>query len=418
MISPDYIPVLRWPLDIRRSVVEGVECMMLRDPIGVAEDPAIVPLELMAIITRFDGSRTVADILKEGAAYGVTLKIISDVIESLVDLGLLDTQSVREKLEKLKAEYAKATTRECSLSGRAYPADVNGLRSLIDDYKRKAPDLTSAVNGAQVSAVMCPHIDYHRGWKTYAQCAHILDKLSAPDIIIFFGTAHQFSKSIFSLSRKIHSCPLGDFHPAAQALDKLEIFTEGKNFYDDEFNHRTEHSIELQLPIVAHSFSNAKLPQIIPILVGSFHSCFESGLSPRAIEEVDKFICALGDTLSWLIDSDKKVLLYSGVDLSHIGQHFGDLVRSDQNRLREVENSDKALLDLAFAMEPEELFNFQAQAKDKNRVCGYSSLYTMLSAMKRAGVSAKGNLVEYRQAVDTDSDCTVSFATAYWQNAD
>ena len=41
-------------------------------------------------------------------------------------------------------------------------------------------------------------------------------------------------------------------------------------------------------------------------------------------------------------------------------------------------------------------------------------MYTTLSALKKSGMNLRGELIEYRQAVEPASDCIVTFASAYW----
>src|SRR5688572_10225525 len=68
------LPPLR-PLDIKRITHQGREFFMLRDPLKLAgEDALLVPVELGPLLVLLDGTRTAAGIARElPARYGVTL---------------------------------------------------------------------------------------------------------------------------------------------------------------------------------------------------------------------------------------------------------------------------------------------------------------------------------------------------------
>ena len=83
-------PKLRWPLDVQYIVQEGQDYAVLRDPLEVAAESALVPAPLMPIIARFDGTQSIETIVTEGEPYGVTSELVRSIIEQLDHFMLID----------------------------------------------------------------------------------------------------------------------------------------------------------------------------------------------------------------------------------------------------------------------------------------------------------------------------------------
>ncbi len=56
----------------------------------------------------------------------------------------------------------------------------------------------------------------------------------------------------------------------------------GRDLFDDELTHRTEHSIEFQVVFLQYLLGGRRDFTIVPILVGSFHDLMERGIDPIA----------------------------------------------------------------------------------------------------------------------------------------
>ena len=64
----------------------------------------------------------------------------------------------------------------------------------------------------------------------------------------------------------------------------------GRDLFDDELSHRTEHSIEFQVVFLQYLLGGRRDFSIVPILVGSFHDLMERGVDPIDDPEVSRFI--------------------------------------------------------------------------------------------------------------------------------
>jgi AmmeMemoRadiSam system protein B len=90
-----------------------------------------------------------------------------------------------------------------------------------------------------------------------------------------------------------------------------------------------------------------------------------------------------------------------------VGARFGDSEPLSEGFIEGVENSDRALLEASGAMDAEGFFEVVTRECDRTRVCGTSSIYTMLQAMEAEG----GELLKYDQAIDEEAQSMVSFAS-------
>lgn len=411
-------PKLRWPLDLQSVQIEGRNFIVLKDQSGVSPEPAVVPAGFAAIVGRFDGTRTVEDIAREGGLYGVTIELVIQLAQELSRMHFLETSETQARWENIVREYRASPRREAALAGLVYPEDPRELNQALEEYIGNASTITyRKLPQTNVVGLICPHIDYRRGWHTYGTAFSILKEVNRPDAIFLFGTAHQAGEGYFHLTNKEFATPLGTFPVESSVMQGLANAYGTERCFRNEILHRREHSLELQLPFLAYRYQESSLPPIIPILVGSFHECVIRDRRPSEVAEISEFIDAVAEVTKVARLSGKQFLYYGGVDLAHVGQHFGDTNRVANDGLLHIETRDKELLDCILRGDEEMLFEHIQEDKDARRICGFPSMYVMLAALRRAGVRVKGELVEYRQAVDPVTDCIVTFASACWTEA-
>ena len=408
-------PKLRWPLVTEHLEHEGQRYLLLKDQYGIASQPALVPLPLVAVLSRFDGATSIENIVHEGATFGLTLEIALRLADDLAALGFLDTEETRTRVRLAEQEFLNNPVRPEALAGAIYPADPEELRTALKGYINGVERTFSGPkHREEIIGMICPHIDYARGWKTYASAYSALEHIKRPDVIFLLGTSHYGGTSIYQLSRKDFRTPIGTFPAAQDVIDRLCAVIGSERLFQDEYLHKREHSLELQLPFLAHRYGVESLPRLVPILVGSFHSFLVEQHSPLENPEVADFVGTLAEVTKQLRMSGQRVLYYGGVDLAHVGLHFGDHERFSDSKLNDIRVRDQELLDTILASNEDRLFKHVAEDCDKRRICGFPSMYTMLAALRRAGIRLNGHFIEYRQAVEPKTDCVVTFASACW----
>jgi AmmeMemoRadiSam system protein B len=408
-------PQLRWPLQIEHTELEGKKYIVLRDDQGIAPKPAIIPLPLMPIISRFDGTQSLDTIVAEAAAYGLTLEIAAQLADELHVMKFLESPEIRAELQEIERRFLENPVRPEALADVIYPSDPESLRQTISAYLAGAETgLQSPASAGELIGLICPHIDYNRGWQTYASAYSALEQNPLPDIVFLLGTSHSGGKSLFQFSKKDFRSPLGTFPAAKDIIDDFVNVLGADYCFRDEYLHKREHSLELQLPFLAYRAKGENFPRLVPILVGSFHSFLVEQHSPMESSEVADTVGVLAELIKTLRLSGSKVLLYGGVDLAHVGRYFGDVQRMSDTQLEVIRTRDQQLLEAVLASDEEKLFAHMAEDLDQRRICGFPSIYTMLAAFRRAGLRTQGHFIEYRQAVEKNSDCVVTFASACW----
>lgn len=407
-------PELRWPLEVKRQEFQGQEVVILICPLGISVEPAVFPASVMPIIARFDGKHSIAEIVDEGQSYGVTLELVCQIARDLKNLMFLKTLETVSRWRQIQDEFNTAKTRPAALADSAYPSDLNALKQEIRGYLMRSNHKPFELEAdREISAIMSPHIDYRRGWSGYAASYTALEKASKPDILVIFGTSHNYGDKLFRLTNKNFESPFGEFRVARSVLNALENMLSPEVIYHDEYAHKTEHSIELQLPFLGYRYEG-DLPEILPVLVGSFHSYVTTKKVPPDNSEAGLFIRSLAEVLNEVRKSGKSVLFYAGVDFAHVGMHFGDQIRICDSGLSEVEKRDKEMLKAVLGSDSKQLFEHIVEDFDKRRICGFPSLYTMMEVMKALGMDCHGHYLDYSQAVDQASDTVVTFASGCW----
>ena len=404
---------LRWPLDIRPFEHEDRKYILIADPKGISEGITTLPAAYSEVLRRLDGSKSLAAILAELEQFGLSSELLLEVAEKLDELFLLDNVRASIKESELKAEFRALTFRKMSLAGSVYPVEPAECRSSFERYYTDAEEEGALPLPGGTTAVISPHIDYQRGWAAYARLHRRL-RISEPyDLVVLFGTAHQPSQYLFHLSPKAFETPFGTMEGSAELVEQIAESYGSERCLTDEYLHKAEHSIELQLPFLCDR-PDGKRAAILPILVGSFHSYFLNGIQPLEAEEVSGFVDSLVAALQSVIEN-KRVLFYAGVDLSHVGTHFGDEVSLDSAKLEALKNRDAAFLTAMLNGDVADMINMLGTDADASRICGYPSLVIMLTVMRRLGLNTSGgDLIDYAQAYDANADLAVSYASAFY----
>jgi AmmeMemoRadiSam system protein B len=223
------------------------------------------------------------------------------------------------------------------------------------------------------------------------------------------GTSHKYSPLAFHLTAKDFACPLGtlecDRAFVAQVANRHGV----QRAFADEFLHKREHSLELQLPFMAALKPQAR---IAPILVGSFHHMIAAGKYPHEFEEYESFVGALVEAIRAKHADSKHVCFIAGVDMAHLGRHFGDTEPLSVDRMHSVAEQDATYLNAIAQGDKKALFDHICADGDARRVCGFPTMYTILDVLSRTGLSYSCDVIKYEQAVDMKADCAVTFAGA------
>lgn len=409
-------PLLR-PIEAFPMEHEGKRMVGLRDPQGYFEGPLLLPADLLAVLQHFDGTNSIRDIqaaVMQRHGQLVHAEQLEAFVGELDQALLLDSDHFRSVVAEQHAAFRRLTVRPPALAGHSYPAEPEELTSSLSDYFTApgGPGGLSATDGhpdGRLAAIIAPHIDYARGGPCYAYAYKTLRESCRASCFVILGTCHRPTSHPFVLTRKAFQTPLGVVPTDGAFIDSLQARVEG-DLFADEFVHRSEHTIELQVAFLQHILSGSQPFRIVPILVGSFHEAVATGRPPVTVEPIGQFIEALREALD---EQPGGVCLVGSADLAHVGPQFGDPSPIDQSDLDRVRRDDLALMDHAVAVDAEGFFQEITAQDDRNRICGFPPIYTLLAALEDG---VEGGLLNYGQWPSPHG--TVTYASLAYRRSD
>lgn len=396
-------PKLR-TIDMVPVQFNGRPHLLLRDPLQLTDKMLMVSAQAGVVLALLDGTRTVREIqvdLMRLTGEFVMSDQIEELLRQLDECLFLDNERFKEALNAAISAYCQSPFRSPILSGSAYPSDPSSLRSMLDSFFEppKGPGHPSGVKySCPLKAVVAPHIDLSRGGFTYAWAYKDLAEAPQPELFIILGIAHYPMGNLFAATTKDFVTPLGRARAAVEFIEALNSRC-GFDLLADEFAHRHEHSVELQVIWLQHLFGDVK---IVPIICAGFEDLVEPGESPVSLPQVKEFVEAFQETLS---EYSGQVTIIASVDLSHIGFRFGDRMSITPVTLRWLEAEDRLFLEKVANGDEEGMFALIHADRNSRRVDAYPALYVMLKVLG----DVKGEIRHYDQSVEGRNESVVTF---------
>jgi AmmeMemoRadiSam system protein B len=379
--------------------------IILWDKLGLAEEPVRLRIEEFFWLQQFDGRRTLrdvqADAMRMAGGQLLPLELFTSFVEKM-EAGLyLDGPRFRGKLAE--------PIRQPACIG-CYLGEPEPLRTQLKRFftGRGGPGLPRErkPDGA-LRAALIPHIDYSRGGHTFAWGFKEVVERADAALFVIIGTSH-YSAHRFTLTRKSFLTPLGIALTDQRYIDRL-VKHYGDGLFDDEIAHLPEHSIELEVVFLQFLYENKRPIRIVPLLVGPFQDCVETGKSPTTQDDVGRMIEALRRTEA---EMNEPICYIISGDLAHIGPKFGDPEPVDNPVRTHSRAKDEEILKRAEAADAAGYFQVIAGERDRRRICGLPPTFTLLEAVR----PGHGKLLHYDQYVHPLGYECVSFASvAFYQ---
>ncbi len=383
--------------------------VLIWDPTGLTSDKLIVPLSYFYLLQFFDGEHSLdqigAEYLKKFGEFFVPdrlQKLVADLDAKL----FLEGERVEAAKRAAAAAYREAPVRQAAFAGKSYEEDREKLKLQLDGFfaSREGPGSKPSVNaGKTIKGIVAPHHEMRMSGPIYAWAYKELKEAESPDLFVVLGTRHAGLKNLFAVTDKDFETPLGRV-PVNRAV--LEQFREsgGAPFFEEDVSHRSEHTIEFQLPFLQHTVGSAKPITMVPVLCAFPPACLTNPQLHELGAKVSAFIGALKRALA---ESGKEFCVVASADLAHIGMRYGDskaptdfsfhrCMQMDMEMLKHVENLDA----VAFA-------RFIEKEEDARRICGFSPIYTMLKLIQ----AEKGEVLRYDRGITDQFNSTVTFAS-------
>jgi len=383
---------------------------LLRDPRRLSQAEMIVPSDIAYLISKFDGQHTIREAQVEYVRqFGTLLTTdrIGEILRQLEDAHFLDTEGFRRFEAELAEAFRALATRPAAHAARlpgqgSYP---EGAGEFTRTWQER---LEAVVVPGDFSpddcrpALIAPHYDLNGAADCYAAAYGLLARAQPPDVVIILGIAHSGGESPFALTRKPFETPFGALEVDKDIVAALERAVP-LDIYADELLHRDEHSVEFQAVLLHFLYrEQSEPPKIVPILCGAYHRQDGEMTHPAAAGPAKAFLEALRDIVA--ADS-RRIAVIASADLSHVGARFGQ-PPVNQALLELSRRHDTALLEKAQAGDADGLYAVLAEVGDRYNVCGFPAIYALLRVLQ----VTEGAILSYRQAVDTQTQSSVSFA--------
>lgn len=400
-------PKIRRDLNAFPITVDGKAMICFQDSQKLSQGVLIPHVLFARIVSLFDGQHSVRDIQYEAMRrYGelVYTDQIKGVAEQFDAALLLESPRFHETLEKLIDDFRKGSLRPAFFSGKSYAADASELKDQLRAYF-----VSPSGPGAPVSetrtpgmrGIIAPHIDFQRGGHCYAWAYKALAEAEAADLYIILGIAHAPSEGRFSLTLKDFETPLGIVRTDKGFVKALSLQC-SQNLFQDEFLHRSEHSIEFQVVFLQSVLGSEMKAKIVPILCGSFDHYLDEGRLPEEDPSVSEFLDAMRSEAAV---SQRRICFIAGVDLSHIGPQFGDPKSVDDFIRCRIKEEDMEVLKKVASFDAEGFFRLLEKDRNGSRICGFPAIYVQLKTME----AFRGEILKYDQGPTPDGQSVVSF---------
>jgi AmmeMemoRadiSam system protein B len=381
---------------------QGQQVLSLRDPLRLSAGSALVPHAITPLLALCDGTRDLAA-LRLGFLLRTGISLLPSQVEALIqaldEALLLDNHRFRSALQQALETYRSAPCRPLALAGEVYPEDVAQLLSTLDEYSQQATAPGENPRG-RVVGVISPHIDFARGWRTYAKTWQMArSAVEEAELVILLGTDHGGSPGSLTLTRQSYATPWGTLPTDIELVDHLAGILGQDRAFAEEMHHIGEHSIELTT-VWLHYIAGGKPKRLLPVLCGPHEPLLTS---------TDGDTARIWRALEFLAEKAAQpgTLVVAGGDLSHVGPTFGDPAPFDLAGKFHVRLSDEQWLTAVCSGDSNLLKHYILQHGDPTRICGAAPIHFMVSILQKA----QGQVVAYEQCpADEEFGSLVSVA--------
>jgi len=262
-----------------------------------------------------------------------------------------------------------------SVAGMFYPAGETACREQVANHLATpaVPHLESLVRGGVV-----PHAGWSYSGPTAGRVFATLSAQDAPETIVLFGAVHRWGVRGASMyGSGSWRTPLGDLSIDVELAQEV-LRGGGGAILDSPDAHAGEHSIEVQLPFIAHLFPGTR---ILPIAVPP---------SPDA-HKLGAQVASAARTLG------RRTLAIGTSDLTHYGPRYGLApVGAGDQALEWVKKNDARLLDLTVQMRAAEVVE---EAREHQNACGAGAIAASIAHAAELGAT-RGIVLDYTTSHD------------------
>ena len=393
-------------IDVMPSPIQERPGLLLRDPFGYTETVLVLPHPWLALLSCLDGEHTELDaqalLTRLSGGELVGSERVRELVTLLSEEGFLETDELRALKERKHEAFRRASVREASHAGTAYPDTAEGIQERFAE-EMPAPSPKKSLP----SVLAAPHVSPEGGYASY-RAAYDFDADGEEPTFVILGTSHYGRPERFGLTRKPFRTPLGTAEVASDLHDLL-VARAGAAVVEEDYCHAREHAVEFQVLFLQYRMR--KPIRILPVLCGPFVESLKTGNPPESQDATKRFFDALGEIASTRSD----LVWVLGVDMAHVGRRYGhaEAVRAEEGVMIEVAEQDRERLDRICAGDDEGFFELVHPDSDPLNWCGYPPFYTFLKSAAPA-LNLEGEVLKYEQW-NIDEASVVSFAAMHFR---
>jgi AmmeMemoRadiSam system protein B len=232
--------------------------------------------------------------------------------------------------------------------------------------------------------MICPHIDYERGWRVYAALMEpCRQAIMDAELLIVLGTDHYDDGNPLTLTKQSYQTPYGILPTDVESVEILTQQLTGIDTLRGELRHQYEHSLELALVWLHHMRVGAAC-SVLPILCGAHEFLFEDGTGNE-----NAWVSEFVETIR-AITKHRKTLIVAAADLAHVGAVFGGPKLPPDQRVQMALADEKLLLSVIEGNHQAFIGEIQ-RVEDRNNVCGITPIYLLLRSLS----PARGHVLSY-----------------------
>ncbi|MDD5130683.1 MAG: AmmeMemoRadiSam system protein B [Candidatus Omnitrophica bacterium] len=250
------------------------------------------------------------------------------------------------------------------VAGQFYPSDAQELSAMISSFAQKA------AQKKDVLGCILPHAGYIYSGKV-AACT--ISRVRIKDTVVLLGPNHTGLGVTFSIMPEgVWQTPLGNVEINAQLAS---LFLSKSNYLEaDGLAHLSEHSLEVELPIIQHYRKDFK---IVPIAVKT--------------DDLTKLKAVAQELAKVVIENNlgNSVMFVASSDLTHYEP-------------QEIAKT-KDMLAIEAILELNEQKLEERIKKKGVSMCGFAPIAILIKIAKLLGAK-KGELIEYQTSGDVSGD--------------
>ncbi len=407
----------------------------LRDRHQITKELVFLIPQAQHILPHMNGSNTLEQIAQT-VGHGLTAAMLQGLVGQLDSAGLLYGPRFDAMVAAMRAEFDASDTLPAGATADFADAMVvqslgedatdeqkasQGAAKLTEAFDKWIEQVRKTVNREPLAelprAIVAPHLDYYRGWINYAAIYSSLKEAPRPDRVVILGTNHfGFATGVCGCNKSLET-PLGvcEFDEGFASLVNKHLGPENASrLIEHRYDHEREHSIELQLPWIQHTFGadNAgRFPRLYAALIHDPTSNAGASYDGKGLD-LDPFVEALRAALA---EAPGRTLIISSADLSHVGPMFGDQVNLTEQTeetkqfLQSVQDTDRRLTALLCSGKVDEMLAALAWEQNPTRWCSAGNL----AAMVRATGAEQIQMLNWVGARDSQGMGLVSSIAAY-----